>query len=152
MWMSLSASLYVCVLQKEVNSEAYGPTMAELEKQIAAHNILHKEIEAYNTQLSPDSTSSKVSHIPSTQTTRQTSFFKVCRPQSSRLRLRGRTHILAGENIPNLVRSIRRLFPIRTPRQTKHTIIKPVSGHISYSTGRSFRNQCLKWAQLNKKA
>ncbi|XP_053493210.1 envoplakin a [Ictalurus furcatus] len=45
--------------QKEVNSEAYGPTMAELEKQIAAHNILHKEIEAYNTQLSPDSTSSK---------------------------------------------------------------------------------------------
>ncbi|KAB5584462.1 hypothetical protein PHYPO_G00107800 [Pangasianodon hypophthalmus] len=48
--------------QKEVNSEAYGPTMAELEKQIAAHNILHKEIEAYNTQLSPDSTSSKEEH------------------------------------------------------------------------------------------
>ncbi|KAI5108835.1 envoplakin [Silurus meridionalis] len=45
--------------QKDVNSEAYGPTMAELEKQIAAHNILHKEIEAYSTQLSPDSTSSK---------------------------------------------------------------------------------------------
>ncbi|KAK3575139.1 hypothetical protein QTP86_020956 [Hemibagrus guttatus] len=45
--------------QKEVKSEAYGPTMSELEKQIAAHNILHKEIEAYNTQLSPDSTSSK---------------------------------------------------------------------------------------------
>lgn len=54
----------VCVLQKEVNSEAYGPSMSELEKQIAAHNILHKEIEAYNTQLSPDSTSSKVSHDP----------------------------------------------------------------------------------------
>ncbi|XP_076871991.1 envoplakin a [Brachyhypopomus gauderio] len=45
--------------QKEVNSEAYGPTLADLEKQIAAHNILHKEIEAYNTQLSPGSTSSK---------------------------------------------------------------------------------------------
>ncbi|TSK62590.1 Envoplakin [Bagarius yarrelli] len=45
--------------QKEVNSEAYGPTMAELEKQIAAHNILHKEIESYSTQLSPDTTSSK---------------------------------------------------------------------------------------------
>ncbi|KAM9482667.1 envoplakin a [Clarias gariepinus] len=45
--------------QKEVNSEAYGPSMAALEKQIAAHNILHKEIEAYSTQLSPDSTSSK---------------------------------------------------------------------------------------------
>ncbi|XP_026989403.1 envoplakin a [Tachysurus fulvidraco] len=48
--------------QKEVNSEAYGPTMSELEKQIAAHNILHKEIEAYSTQLSPDSTSSKAEY------------------------------------------------------------------------------------------
>uniref|UniRef100_A0A4W4E6G7 Desmoplakin SH3 domain-containing protein n=1 Tax=Electrophorus electricus TaxID=8005 RepID=A0A4W4E6G7_ELEEL len=45
--------------QKEVNSEAYGPTIADLEKQIAAHNIIHKEIEAYNAQLSPASTSSK---------------------------------------------------------------------------------------------
>ncbi|XP_062853902.1 envoplakin a [Trichomycterus rosablanca] len=45
--------------QADINSNAYGPSMAELEKQIAAHNILHKEIEAYNTQLSPDSTSSK---------------------------------------------------------------------------------------------
>lgn len=68
MSLFLSASLCVCVfiLQKEVNSEAYGPTMAELEKQIAAHNLLHKEIEAYNTQLSPDSTTSKVSHNPTT--------------------------------------------------------------------------------------
>ncbi|XP_036426038.1 envoplakin a [Colossoma macropomum] len=45
--------------QKEVNSEAYGPSIADLEKQIAAHNILHKEIEAYNTQLSPGTTSSQ---------------------------------------------------------------------------------------------
>lgn len=60
--------MYVCVFQKEVSSEAYGPTMGELEKQIAAHNILHKEIEAYNTQLSPDSTTSKVSHDPVIQT------------------------------------------------------------------------------------
>ncbi|XP_007252199.3 envoplakin a [Astyanax mexicanus] len=45
--------------QKDANSEAYGPTMADLEKQIAAHNILHKEIEAYNTMLSPGTTSSK---------------------------------------------------------------------------------------------
>lgn len=47
-------------LQVDINSNAYGPSMGELEKQIAAHNILHKEIEAYNGQLSPDSTSSKV--------------------------------------------------------------------------------------------
>lgn len=45
--------------QKDANSEAYGPTMADLEKQIAAHNILQKEIEAYNTMLSPGTTSSK---------------------------------------------------------------------------------------------
>uniref|UniRef100_A0A8C9XJK5 Envoplakin a n=1 Tax=Sander lucioperca TaxID=283035 RepID=A0A8C9XJK5_SANLU len=37
--------------QKLVNVEEYGPTMADLEKQVAAHNILHKEIEAYNSQL-----------------------------------------------------------------------------------------------------
>ncbi|KAG9350409.1 hypothetical protein JZ751_026769 [Albula glossodonta] len=45
--------------QKQVNAEQYGPSMADLEKQIAAHNILHKEIEAYNNQLDISSTGSK---------------------------------------------------------------------------------------------
>ncbi|XP_071360626.1 envoplakin a [Trachinotus anak] len=45
--------------QKQVNVEEYGPTMADLEKQIAAHNILHKEIEAYNSQLCVSSAGSK---------------------------------------------------------------------------------------------
>ncbi|CAL8333578.1 unnamed protein product [Merluccius merluccius] len=45
--------------QKEVNVEAFGPTMADLEKQIASHNILHKELEAYNSQLSPGSVGNK---------------------------------------------------------------------------------------------
>jgi len=35
--------------------------MADLKKQIAAHNILHKEIESYNNQLCPGSASSQVS-------------------------------------------------------------------------------------------
>ncbi|XP_072239613.1 envoplakin a [Leuresthes tenuis] len=45
--------------QKQVNAEEYGPSMADLEKQIAAHNILHKEIEAYNSQLCVSSAGSK---------------------------------------------------------------------------------------------
>ncbi|XP_047435288.1 envoplakin a [Mugil cephalus] len=45
--------------EKEVSVEEYGPTMAELEKQIAAHNILHKEIEAYSAQLCVSSAGSK---------------------------------------------------------------------------------------------
>ncbi|XP_062284093.1 envoplakin a [Scomber scombrus] len=45
--------------QKEVSTEEYGPTMADLEKQIAAHNILHKEIEAYSSQLCVSSAGSK---------------------------------------------------------------------------------------------
>ncbi|XP_056136215.1 envoplakin a [Lampris incognitus] len=49
--------------QKEVNAEEYGPTMSDLEKQIASHNILHKEIEAYSSQLSPSSAGSKEEYI-----------------------------------------------------------------------------------------
>lgn len=49
------------ILQKDASKEEYGPTMADLKKQIAAHNILHKEIESYNNQLCPGSTSSQVS-------------------------------------------------------------------------------------------
>uniref|UniRef100_A0A668AQN9 Envoplakin a n=1 Tax=Myripristis murdjan TaxID=586833 RepID=A0A668AQN9_9TELE len=45
--------------QKEVNTEAYGPSLADLEKQIAAHNIAHKEIEAYSSQLNVSSAGSK---------------------------------------------------------------------------------------------
>ncbi|KAM7394027.1 hypothetical protein PAMP_020854 [Pampus punctatissimus] len=45
--------------QKQVSAEEYGPTMADLEKQIAAHNILHKEIEAYSPQLCVSSAGSK---------------------------------------------------------------------------------------------
>ncbi|TMS22790.1 Envoplakin [Larimichthys crocea] len=45
--------------QKEVNVEDYGPSMADLEKQIAAHNLTHKEIEAYNSQLCVSSAGSK---------------------------------------------------------------------------------------------
>ncbi|XP_067115838.1 envoplakin a [Osmerus mordax] len=45
--------------QREVNSEEYGPTMTDLKKQIASHNILHREIEAYSSQLSANSTSTK---------------------------------------------------------------------------------------------
>ncbi|XP_006635532.2 envoplakin a [Lepisosteus oculatus] len=44
--------------QRQVNIEEYGPGMPELEKQIASHNILHKEIEAYGPQLDGNSTSS----------------------------------------------------------------------------------------------
>lgn len=53
--------VFPCVRsQKQVNVEEYGPTMADLEKQVAAHNILHKEIEAYNSQLCVSSAGSKV--------------------------------------------------------------------------------------------
>ncbi|XP_056315758.1 envoplakin a [Danio aesculapii] len=45
--------------QKDASKEEYGPTLADLKKQIAAHNILHKEIESYNNQLNPGSTSSQ---------------------------------------------------------------------------------------------
>ncbi|KAJ8399686.1 hypothetical protein AAFF_G00407910 [Aldrovandia affinis] len=45
--------------QRQVNAEEYGPDMSDLEKQIASHNILHKEIEAYNNQLDVSSIGSK---------------------------------------------------------------------------------------------
>ncbi|KAM4751055.1 envoplakin-like [Anableps anableps] len=45
--------------QKELNGEEYGPTMADLEKQIAAHSILYKEIKAYSSQLCVSSAGSK---------------------------------------------------------------------------------------------
>ncbi|XP_030646457.1 envoplakin [Chanos chanos] len=45
--------------QAQVNDEEYGPKLADVEKQIAAHNILHREIEAYGSQLQPSSFTSK---------------------------------------------------------------------------------------------
>ncbi|CAN9510158.1 unnamed protein product [Ophioblennius macclurei] len=45
--------------QKKVNNDQYGPSMADLEKQIAAHNILHKELESYQSQLNVNSAGNK---------------------------------------------------------------------------------------------
>uniref|UniRef100_A0A672HTY2 Uncharacterized protein n=1 Tax=Salarias fasciatus TaxID=181472 RepID=A0A672HTY2_SALFA len=45
--------------QKNVNNDEFGPSIADLEKQIAAHNILHKELESYNPQLCVSSAGSK---------------------------------------------------------------------------------------------
>lgn len=41
----------VAVLQKQVCEGQYGPGMKELEQQVAEHNILQREIEAYGQQL-----------------------------------------------------------------------------------------------------
>lgn len=43
--------LPLVLFQKQVNAGEYGPAMPELEKQIAEHNILQKEIEAYSLQI-----------------------------------------------------------------------------------------------------
>ncbi|XP_017337059.1 envoplakin [Ictalurus punctatus] len=37
--------------QRQIQKEHYGPNLPDVEKQIATHNILHKEIEAYHSQL-----------------------------------------------------------------------------------------------------
>lgn len=47
-------------LQGQIRGEAYGPSLYDVEKQIAEHNILHQEIEAYSSQLQPSSTASPV--------------------------------------------------------------------------------------------
>ncbi|KAM6967033.1 envoplakin [Tautogolabrus adspersus] len=43
--------------QKQLNAEPYGPKLSDVEKQIAAHNILHRSIEDYSSQLQPSTTS-----------------------------------------------------------------------------------------------
>ncbi|XP_072318365.1 envoplakin a [Eucyclogobius newberryi] len=49
--------------QKQLaEADQYGPTMADLEKQIASHNILHKEVEAYSPQLCVSSAGNKESY------------------------------------------------------------------------------------------
>ncbi|XP_029914452.1 envoplakin isoform X2 [Myripristis murdjan] len=45
--------------EKQMKAEEYGPQISDVEKQIASHNILHQEIEAYNAQLDPNSTTSQ---------------------------------------------------------------------------------------------
>lgn len=47
-------------MQKQLNAVPYGPSLADVEKQIAAHNIQHQAIEAYSSQLSPSTTASQV--------------------------------------------------------------------------------------------
>ncbi|XP_033501046.2 envoplakin b [Epinephelus lanceolatus] len=44
---------------KQLKADAYGPNLIDVEKQIAAHNILHQEIEAYSDQLQPSTTTSQ---------------------------------------------------------------------------------------------
>ncbi|KAK5856783.1 hypothetical protein PBY51_008353 [Eleginops maclovinus] len=44
---------------RQLKSDAYGPNLPDVEKQIAEHNILHQEIEAYKDQLEPSTTTSK---------------------------------------------------------------------------------------------
>lgn len=44
---------------KQLKSEPYGPGLSDVEKQIAAHNILHQQIEAYSAQLQSSTTISK---------------------------------------------------------------------------------------------
>lgn len=52
--------LWCCHLQKQLDVEPFGPNLADVEKQIAAHNILHQAIQSYNAQLTPDSITSQV--------------------------------------------------------------------------------------------
>lgn len=42
----------------KLKSEGYSPNLLDVEKQIAEHNILHQEIEAYSDQLQPSTTTS----------------------------------------------------------------------------------------------
>ncbi|XP_029945578.1 envoplakin-like [Salarias fasciatus] len=44
---------------KQLKKAEFGPTLADVEKQIAAHNILHQEIEAYSKQLQPSTSGSQ---------------------------------------------------------------------------------------------
>lgn len=55
--------LWCCHLQKQLDVETFGPNLADVEKQIAAHNILHQAIQSYSAQLTPDSITSQVHYI-----------------------------------------------------------------------------------------
>ncbi|XP_061702969.1 envoplakin [Syngnathoides biaculeatus] len=45
--------------QRRLDTEGYGRNLSDVEKLIAAHNILHKEIEAYSEQMKPGTISSQ---------------------------------------------------------------------------------------------
>nr|XP_061829860.1 envoplakin-like [Nerophis lumbriciformis] len=45
--------------QRRLDTDGYGLSLPDVEKNIAAHNILHQEIEAYSDQLKPDTTTSQ---------------------------------------------------------------------------------------------
>ncbi|XP_077462150.1 envoplakin a [Stigmatopora argus] len=49
--------------QKQAGSDLYGPTLPELEKQMASHRLLHQQIEAYNTQLCVSSAGTKEDYV-----------------------------------------------------------------------------------------
>ncbi|KAJ0058417.1 hypothetical protein NL108_014138, partial [Boleophthalmus pectinirostris] len=44
---------------RKLGNQVFGPSLADVEKQMASHNIMHQEIEAYSQQLQPGSTLSK---------------------------------------------------------------------------------------------
>ncbi|XP_029365431.1 envoplakin [Echeneis naucrates] len=44
---------------RQLKEKLYGPKLSDVEKQIAEHNILHQEIEAYSSQLQPSTTTSQ---------------------------------------------------------------------------------------------
>lgn len=58
--------LWCCDLQKQLDVEPFGPNLVDVEKQIAAHNILHQAIQSYSTLLTPDSITSQV-HVYNTR-------------------------------------------------------------------------------------
>ncbi|XP_076121399.1 envoplakin [Alosa pseudoharengus] len=49
--------------QRQVDSDKYGPNLSDVEKQIAAHNILHKEIESYKSQQKDAANQKKYSNL-----------------------------------------------------------------------------------------
>lgn len=55
--------LWCCHLQKQLDVEPFGPNLADVERQIAAHNILHQAIQSYSAQLTPDSITSQVPYL-----------------------------------------------------------------------------------------
>ncbi|XP_076866375.1 envoplakin b [Brachyhypopomus gauderio] len=60
--------------QKQIEKEAFGPTLSDVEKQIAAHNITHKEIEAYRSQIDssdPPTVKSQYSKLVESSLTRK---------------------------------------------------------------------------------
>lgn len=60
-WLGLTLS---SVGQKRLRADGYGPKRSDVEKQMAAHNILHQEIEAYGSQLQPGTVPAKVAAAP----------------------------------------------------------------------------------------